>query len=252
MKLKVISFNIRCCDDKNGNSVAERAPRLAAVTSPYSADVIGFQEYTPLWEKPIEEYFGKEYEIFNKYRTDTGHIESAPMLWKKDKFECLKKGCFWFSDTPEVMSGCWDTLGHNRTCQYAILKDRESGECFAFMNTHFGFGEENQVKSVCLVQKYAEELTQYPVFITGDFNMTPDSAAYAQMIKKMTDVNEATVKDRRSTYHGYEPEVDKHEHIDYCFINENVKPVSMKIIDELVDGKFPSDHFGVYVELELI
>ena len=82
--------------------------------------------------------------------------------------------------------------------------------------------------------------------------MTPDSAAYAQMIKKMTDVNEDTVKDRRSTYHGYEPEVDKHEHIDYCFINENVKPVSMKIIDELVDGKFPSDHFGVYVELELL
>ena len=252
MKLKVISFNIRCCDDKNGNSVAERAPRLATVTAPYDADVIGFQEYTPLWEKPIEEYFGGKYEIFNKYRTDTGHIESAPMIWKKDKFECLKKGCFWLSDTPEVMSGGWDTYGHNRTCQYAVLKDRESGECFAFMNTHFGFGEENQVKSAKLILEYAEKLSEYPAFITGDFNMTPSSPAYAQMVTGMTDANEVTIKDRRSTYHGYEPEVDKNEHIDYCFINEKVKPITMKIIDELVDGKFPSDHFGVYVEIETL
>ena len=43
MQIKVISFNIRCKDDENGNSVLERAPRLATVTTPYDADVIGFQ-----------------------------------------------------------------------------------------------------------------------------------------------------------------------------------------------------------------
>ena len=53
MKLKVISFNIRCSNDPNGNSVVERAPRLAEITSRYDADIIGFQEYRPRWEEHI-------------------------------------------------------------------------------------------------------------------------------------------------------------------------------------------------------
>lgn len=43
MGISVISFNIRNCNDPNGNSIAERAPRLDAITSLYDADVIGFQ-----------------------------------------------------------------------------------------------------------------------------------------------------------------------------------------------------------------
>ena len=50
MELKLISFNIRCCDDKDGNSIKERAPRLAEVTKKYDADIIGFQEFTVPWE----------------------------------------------------------------------------------------------------------------------------------------------------------------------------------------------------------
>jgi endonuclease/exonuclease/phosphatase family metal-dependent hydrolase len=251
MKLKVISFNIRCCDDKDGNTVAQRAPRLSTVTEPYDADVIGFQEYTPLWEEHIAKYYGDKYEIFNIYRTNTGHIESPPMLWKKDKFECIKKGCFWLSDTPEVMSGGWDTYGHNRTCEYAILKDKESGKKFTFMNTHFGFGNENQIKSAKLICDYADKLSDLPTFVTGDFNATPASDAYAEMVKRFTDSNGATVNDRRSTYHGYDPSVARDEHIDYCFVNEKIKPVALRIIDETVEGKYPTDHFGVYIELDI-
>ena len=81
--------------------------------------------------------------------------------------------------------------------------------------------------------------------------MTPSSPAYAQMVTGMTDANEVTIKDRRSTYHGYEPEVDKHEHIDYCFINDRIKPISLKIIDETVDGKYPTDHYGLFVKLDI-
>ena len=46
MKLNIISFNIRCCDDPNGYAISERAPRLSNVTSLYDADIIGFQEVT--------------------------------------------------------------------------------------------------------------------------------------------------------------------------------------------------------------
>ena len=251
MHIKVISFNIRCTHYENGNSIPERAPRLSSIVNPYDADVIGLQEYTPLWEDYIPKCFSDKYEFFNKYRTDKGWIEAAPMLWKKEKFDCLQRGYFWLSDTPEVMSGGWDTYPHNRICLYAVLKDRKSGITFAFFNTHFGFGEENQIKSVRLIQQYMEKISGYPTFITGDFNMIPTSLPYAEMTKKYSDVNALTVNDRRSTYHGYNLEMDYNMHIDYCFIDKNISPITFKIIDELVDNKFPSDHYGIYAELEI-
>lgn len=251
MRIKIISFNIRCVDDENGNSIQERAPRLFAVTAPYDADVIGFQEFTPLWEASINQFFFDKYAFFNQYRTDTGWIESAPILWKKEKFDCLKRGYFWLSDTPEIMSGGWDSYHHNRICLYVVLKDKKSGKTFVFMNTHLGFGEENQVKSVRLIHQYMEKLTPYPIFITGDFNMTPSSCAYAEMLKRMADVNALTVNDRRSTYHGYNQQNDFDEHIDYCFIDRNLTPTTFKIIDELIENKFPSDHYGIFAELKI-
>ena len=251
MRIKVISFNIRCVDDENGNSIQERAPRLSMITTPYDADVIGFQEYTPFWEDSINRYFCDKYEFFNKYRSNTGWIESAPILWKKEKFDCLKRGYFWLSDTPEIMSGGWDDERHNRICLYVILKNKSDGKTFAVMNTHLGFGEKNQVKSVRLIHQYMEKISAYPTVIIGDFNMMPSSLPYAEMIKKVADVNELTIKDRRSTYHGYSQQNHFEEHIDYCFINGKINPITFKIIDELVEDKFPSDHYGIYADLEV-
>lgn len=251
MLIKVISFNIRSTHDGNGHSIPERAPRLSTIVHPYDADIIGLQEYTPLWEEFIPQCFSDEYEFFNKYRTDTGWLESPPILWKKDRFECLKRGYFWLSDTPEVMSGGWDTYNHNRICLYVVLKDKKEGKTFAFFNTHFGFGEDNQIKSVRLIQQYMDNVSDYPTFIAGDFNMCPSTKQYGVMVEKYRDVNGLTVKDRRSTYHAYNPQVDTHEHIDYCFIDNNITPITFKIIDEVVDGKFPSDHYGIYAELEI-
>lgn len=248
MELKLISFNIRYGDDPDGNSIVERAPRLAEITKRYDADIIGFQEFTVPWEEQIEKFY-PEYEMFLKYRS-VKELEAAPILWKKGKFELLDKGYFWLSDTPEVESRGWDELYNCwRMCEYVILKHIESGKVFTHMNTHYGFGDKGQVDSSKLIYEYAGKISQNPTFITGDFNMRPTSLGYAEMVKHFTDVNAVTVNDRRTTYHGY-GKVDN-EHIDYCFINDQIKPKSLKIIDETIDGKYPTDHYGLFVELEI-
>ena len=232
MVLKAISFNIRCCDDKDGNSIPERAPRLAEITKKYDADIIGFQEFTVPWEAEIEKFY-PEYEMFMKYRSKN-ELEAAPILWKKGKFELLDTGYFWLSDPPEVESRGWDELYNCwRMCQYVTLKHVESGKVFTHMNTHYGFGDKGQVDSSKLIYEYSKKITTHPTFITGDF----------------TDVNAVTANDRRTTYHGY-GKVDN-EHIDYCFIDDKIKPLNLKIIDETIDGKYPTDHYGLFFELEI-
>ncbi|MEE0928010.1 MAG: endonuclease/exonuclease/phosphatase family protein [Acutalibacteraceae bacterium] len=248
MELKVITFNIRCCDDKNGHSIKERAPRLKAVLDPIDADVIGFQECRNDWEEYIPRDFGNKYEIFLVHRGDD---ESAPILWKKDKFDLIKKGCFWLSDTPEEASKGWDELYDcYRICMYAVLKDKNSGEQFCFMNTHYGFGDKGQTDSSDLIYKYSKEISNLPTFITGDFNMRPDSAGYAQMIKHFTDANAVTLKYTGTTYHAYAPET-KNSHIDFCFTNDKITPIETTLLDQSFDGKYPSDHFGLLFKLKI-
>ncbi len=251
MELNIISFNIKCCDDPDGYSISERAPRLRAVISMYETDLIGFQEYSPEWEPYIDNYYMDKYDMFNKYRAKEVDVESTPILWRKDKFECVGTGYFWLSDTPEIESRGWDERYNCfRMCAYVILREKKTEKLFTFMNTHFGFGDKGQVKSAKLIYNYSQKISSYPTFIVGDFNMTPDSLGYAAMTERFTDVNAATVNDLRTTYHGYTPQKFK-EHIDYCFIDEKCTPVHQKIIDDMIDNKFPSDHYGLHIKLKL-
>lgn len=252
MELKVISFNIRHCNDPEGNSVAERAPRLYEVISKYSPDVMGFQELRTQWEPYLEEYFKNEYEMFNKYRAGAQDHEAAPIFWRRDKFECLKTGYFWLSDTPECESCGWDEVFNAwRMCEYVVLKERESGKQFVFINTHFGFGDNCQRKSADLIFEYSKKISDLPTFVTGDFNMKPDTVGYKQMTKHFVDVNAATRNDMRMTYHAYHPENITDQHLDYCFINEKITPIDYKLLDDSVNGKYPSDHFGIMATIEL-
>jgi len=252
LKLRVISFNIRCSNDPNGHSVAERAPRLAEITARYAPDVICFQEYRPRWEEHIEKYYSDTFDMFVKYRNETVDIEASPILWRKDKFECLRTGWFWLSDTPEVESRGWDEKYNcYRMCVYCVLKEKETGTVFTVMNTHFGFGDDGQVKSVKLIDHYRKSVSGYPTFLTGDFNMTPESAGYREMTKRLRDVNACTEKNYSTTYHNYQPEAVTDMHIDYCFVDEAVTPISRVLITDTIDGKFPSDHYGIFMELEV-
>lgn len=252
MKLKVVSFNILCVDRGEGYLIADRAPRLGAVVNPLSPDVIGIQEYRDPWEAHLKEQF-PNYEMYNAWRSDGWDRESGPILWKRDKFELIKAGHFWFSDTPEEMSGsAWDEIYHcNRICAYVLLKDKESGTEFVAMNTHFGFGDNGQVKSARLLKQYADKYADYPLFVTGDFNSFRSSPAYSEMIKGFTDVNAVTANDTGHTFHDFGKHADPKGPIDYCFINNRVTPLSLRVIRDLVDGYYPSDHYGLYVELDV-
>lgn len=252
MILKVVSFNIRCCDDKNGHAISERAPRLNAVISPYDADIIAFQEVREKWEEHIDKYFMKDYNMFLKYRDDVEDKEAVAILWKKEAYELVDKGNFWLSDTPEVKSKGWDErFDCYRQCAYVILKDKTTGSMFTVMNTHYGFGDNCQTKSSKLLYEYSKNISDYPTFITGDFNMTPESAGYKEIVRYFTDVNAECDNYTGNTYHGYDPSVPRDTHIDYVFSGEGVKPLCQKLIDKTIEGMYPSDHYGLYSELEM-
>lgn len=248
MKLTIISQNIRCANDPDGHGWEDRKPRIKALMDQYHADVVGFQEIRPVWLEFLETAFGETYEIYCQYRTTTGKPEGPAIMWKREKFELLKKGTFWLSDTPEKESDGWDTLGYPRNAVWVTLRERESGKTFTYINTHFGFGDEGQVKSAKVIYDHIGRCNM-PALVTADFNMKPDAPAYAAMTEKLTDLNMATARDPEITYHAYGAKDGCL--IDYIFLTEEFKPLTYRRMTETFDGKFPSDHYGIYGEVEL-
>ena len=249
--MKIITFNIRCADDANGHSVAERAPRLKSILEKYDPDLIGFQEVTPRWLEILQRDYTDRYEMHYYFRDHGDWAEAEPVLWKKGKFTLLDRGHFWFSDTPEMMSRGWDAIGCKRICNWVKLTENESGRDFVWFNSHYGFSDPCQLASTELLLAHVREMAPNAAILTGDFNMKPSYPAYKRMTQVLSDANELTAKNPRNTYHGYS-EAPNAERIDFCFVTpDTAVPLASHVIDDTVEGKYPSDHYGVMTTIAL-
>lgn len=241
MKIKTISFNIRYRDDENGHTIKERSVRLKSLLDRENADIIGLQECTPEWLTYLQRDYSDKYEISNVWRIG---YESTPIMVKKDAFDILDKGCFWLSDTPEKPSNGWDTIGCNRICTWVKLKEKSTQKEFLFLNTHFGFGDDGQCKSVELINRFSNGFKGMPIVLTGDFNMEKSFPAYKLATSYFIDANESTKKDNSVTFHGYFLPENTPKLIDYIFIKSCLAK-DYYILNDDFDGKYPSDHFGI-------
>lgn len=245
-RLRVVSYNIRCANDKDGNSIAERAPRLQQVLTESDPDLIGFQEVTPTWMEYLTEDFGEKYDYVLKYRAATS-LEGTPIFYKKEKFKLLDTGCFWFSETPEQTSKGWGADFY-RICSWVKLEVRATGAVFYYYNTHWDFTEEPQLGSAALLIDRVKE-GNLPAVCTADFNMNQDSKGYTAMTDYFTDVNMATAREVTGTYQNYGKVSNL---IDYCFVTETIRPLSYRVMTEQVDGAFVSDHYGICSDLIIL
>ena len=250
--MKIVSYNIRSSNDPNGHSFAERAPRLKASIEKYDPDIIGLQEVVPSWMEFIPNDYGEKYEIYHMYRDTSTDIEGCTILWRKGMFECLDRGVFWYSDTPEIPSRGWCSWGHYRFCLWVKLKNLQDGKEFFFFDTHFGFSDQCHIDSVRLIRDHIKYLGAEAAIVVGDFNMNQNGPGYRDITKFMVDVNKATANDISITCHGYNA-ARTGLPIDFVFATPNtVKPVDYHKMDETYEEKFPSDHYGLYAEVEIL
>lgn len=255
--MKIMSFNVLCGGpDEENRYWTQRKEMVLDVIKKYHPDSFGLQEAHHRWMNYLCKNL-PEYDYVGVGRDNGKRMgEFSPVFYLKEKYEVVDSGNFWLSETPEKPGKGWDAACV-RICSYAVLKDKKTGKKYVHYNTHLDHkGQVAMREGAKLIAERCIKYPDMPAFITGDFNVTPDSEAYKTVITSgYSDSRHIAEKsDNTHTFHYFD-KLDEGELrrdiIDYIFAKNIKKCKTFKVITDKYNGEFPSDHYPVIAEFEI-
>jgi len=256
-KISVMTYNIRLNTASDGeNAWPKRKDFLFSQIKFYSPDFLGIQEALPDQFQDLKTDL-KDYKSIGHGRDGGDSGEYSAIFYNSKKYNVEQSKTFWLSETPDELSVGWDAA-LQRICTYGLFSNIETSKKIWVFNTHLDhIGVEARRMSMKLIVERIKELNtaQYPVILMGDLNVEPDSQLIQSLSKEM--VNTESIAPIRfgpiGTFSGFNFNEPVTKHIDYIFISksENIKVNKYAILSATIDLKYPSDHFPVYVEMEI-
>jgi endonuclease/exonuclease/phosphatase family metal-dependent hydrolase len=259
IQVNLMTFNVRYDNPADSaNNWKYRRAFAAETILKYNVDLLGTQEVLVnqltdiLGALPQFAYAG----VGRKDGKTAG--EYSAVFYRKDKFELLNSGTFWLSENPSAIGAKgWDAA-IERIVTWVVLKDKTTGKEFVHINTHFDhIGQVARRESSKLLLSKVEEIAKgRPVFVSGDFNATPDS----EVIKILVDPNTSNhLTDSRSvapstqgpawTFHGFGTvPTESRTIIDYIFVKNSVTVEQVSVISEMKDKIYLSDHNPILIK----
>ena len=260
VSINEMTFNIRLDTpvDKE-NQWCHRSTYAAEVVRFHNVDIFGAQEV--LHNQLIDLLDGLNgYAYVGVGRTDGKEKgEYSPIIYKKDRFSVESSGNFWLSEdmnAPGVKG--WDAACE-RVATWAIMRDKRSESRFFMLNTHLDhMGKVARHEGAKLVIEQVHKLSKgLPVFVTGDFNATPDD----DPIKVITNPDDpwhlTHSRDIAELRYGIEGTfqnfgripVEEMQWIDYIFVSDKVRVLRNGAITDHKGWQYPSDHLPVIAEV---
>ena len=260
--LKVMSYNIRYDNAGDGeNQWNNRKDFAANLIRFYDADIFGAQEVLNNQLNDLA-YRLPGYAHVGVGREDgKTKGEYAPIFYKNDRFELLKSGNFWLAeDMNAVGKKGWDAACE-RVATWAILRDKQSGKEFFFLNTHLDhMGKVARHEGAALVLEQCKQLAgTLPVIVTGDFNAAPAD----EPIRVLTNPGDPRhlTHSRDLAAFKYGPEwtfhdfgkipFAKREWIDYIFVKGNIRVLNHGVLTDTLNQLYPSDHCPVISTIDI-
>ena len=254
--LKVMSYNIRNGEASDGtNSWIYRYASSAIMLLDQKPDIFGIQEAYNYQVNYLNEVLDKDYKSVGVGREDgKSKGEHMSVFYNKKRFSLKKWGTFWLSETPDKPSKGWDA-DCIRTATWTLLKDKESGKSFFFINTHLDHvGVTARQEGLKLIISKIAELNaeNLPVILVGDFNVLPDDPSIQVVNETMLNARiTADRTDDLGSFNGWGKEKEKKQ-IDYIFYSGFEKCSFFQTVTKEYDKRtFISDHFPIMADLVL-
>lgn len=252
------TFNMRYDNQGDApNHWGARKERVAQYIKDMKLDVVGTQEVLHNQFEDLKAML-PDFEAVGVARDDgKTKGEYSAVYFNKKKFDALDSGTFWLAEKPDSIGMIgWDA-DCVRICTWAKLKEKKTGKIVMTLNTHLDhIGKESRKQSALLIiEKIKEIVGNQPAIVTGDFNVTDQSDAYATMT-----TNEFVMKDAHKiaekvtgvnyTFHGFTrvPQ-ERRKKIDFVFVTPQVRVLQSEVLGENPEAIL-SDHCPNWVEVE--
>lgn len=256
--IKIVTFNLRSVyDTKDGiNNFIHRAGMILDKINTEKPDIICAQETIEPHFKFLKKNL-TDYMVIYNGRKDNFRGEGLSLLIRRETLDLVGLEAFWLSPTPYVPGSRYeDQSGCSRICQVGTLQIAEGTTRFYVYNVHLDHMREYaRVKGIEQVLERIKEDRQkydFPLFLLGDFNDTPESEA-VKSCKEFKDIELIdTTKDSGHTFHRFgDPE--KFQKIDYIFTDKatSAKVKSVEVWNDELNGIYLSDHYPICATVEL-
>ena len=254
--VKVLSYNIRLDVASDAvNRWDNRKEILTTQVIKLSPDFMGVQEALPQQMDYLDISL-KGYDYIGVGRDDGKREgEFSAIFYDTNKYKVLEQSTFWLSETPDKVSFGWDAACR-RVCTYGLFENLKTKQKIWIFNTHFDhLGDVARLNSAKLIMQKIKELNKdnLPFVLTGDFNLEDNSESIKLIASQLNDSKTAAKKTSGpiATFNGFKVNEPATKRIDYIFVPKSIMITEYKVIEELKDNRYPSDHFPVYVELKV-
>ena len=261
--IRFMSFNIRFpCESDTGNLWDERRARVFEMIQLYDPDVIGMQE---VYRRQLNDLLSAlpGYAAVGKERYGGTDEEHNPVFFRRERFLAEGSTTKWFSDTPDVPgTRTFCPSDHPRIVTSATLMDIADGFRFSVLNTHFPLTRDEDIQLACarvVESQLALVPKSAPVVLMGDFNAPPDGGLHGFFTRSGGGIGEG-FRDTRvlaqevlgpaGTVHGFRGGMlPESRRIDWVLLAGEGQVTRYETVAFERDGKYPSDHFPVCVDI---
>ncbi|MBQ5396819.1 MAG: endonuclease/exonuclease/phosphatase family protein [Alistipes sp.] len=260
INLRAATYNVRydaAADATNGDSWAERKADVAKLIHDYDFDIVGTQEANDRQLPELAALLPEYDYIFHPYGNVERYGHNCITFFKRDKYELLDKGTFWYSQTPDTESVGWDANDY-RLCNWGKFLDKATGREFYYFNSHLYWRlEEARANSgKVLVDKVRAIAGDAPAICVGDYNSKPETPQVSDILSLLSDayaVSETAPAGSYDTDLGGGNFVGPaNGRIDYIFVSGGIRVKDYTVPeDKRENGHYPSDHLPIVCNLEI-
>ena len=253
--LTVLTYNIRYDNPSDSlNSWSLRKAWLCEQVRSVNPGIFGIQEGLKHQVTYLDSSFSGYKHIGVGREDGKCKGEFSALFYDAGKFKVLKQSTFWLSPTPGKVSVGWDAACI-RICTYGLFREISTGRKFWVFNTHFDhMGIIARKNSALLIRKKINSLNKshFPVILTGDFNDGSESESIRIITAEFLDSKSADKSMSiwsEGTFNGFDAIKPATERIDFIFTGFGARATDYRVIREIRDGRYASDHFPVVAEI---
>ena len=254
-EVQIATYNVRVDTDADKNWAWDyRKQEVLDLIRYHSWDVFGVQEIRPNQVKDLS--ILTEFDSYTEEREGDNQGEGLGIYYKPDLFDCLDKGYFWLSKTPDVPS-IHPEAGCKRIALWVILKDKLTQKEILVINTHLDHISEaaRQEGMSVLLEELKDKIEQFNTVILGDFNSEKTEILHHELKKQFSYPEEdETVFNYgpKGTFQDFNYDIswNELEQIDYVLF-KGIECLKYGVLTDSCDKRFPSDHFPVVATVKI-